>query len=157
MSSAKLIRAALAIALAFVLLQQNGEANAGSGSPLSLISGSYAMIFSGYAVSSSLQPFSGTGLIISDGQGHLTGHEVFNFNGQACSYQLSGTYTVATDGTGTNDITFFNGTPSGSCPSGSYTESLTVVDGGNRVLLSNTNSPDVGTDNWYREGTGNSQ
>ena len=141
----------MAIVLAFVLLQQNGEANAQSGSPLSLISGSYADIFSGYVVSSSLQPFAGTGLIISDGQGHLTGHEMFNLNGQACFYQLSGTYTVATDGTGTNHINFSKG--GSGCPSGSYTESLTVADGGNKILLSNTNSPNVGTEYWYRNRT----
>jgi len=140
--------ALFAAALALLLLQSGAPAAAGGGSQLRLLSGSYSSIFSGYLVSGSLQPFAGTGLFISDGRGNLTGHESINFNGNPCDHQISGTYTIAADGTGTDAIAFNNGGPG--CASGSYTQSLAVVDGGNLILLSNSNSPDVATEHWYR-------
>jgi len=149
MKSSRIVHAVLAIVLAAVVLQQSGTAVSYSGSPLSLISGSYASTFSGYSiVSDSLQPFAGTGLFISDGKGNLSGHEAVNFDGTACNYQINGTYTLAADGTGADAINFVNG--GAGCPNGSYTQSLVVVDAGNMILLSNTNSPDVATEHWYR-------
>jgi hypothetical protein len=151
MRLSKIAYALFAGALAIALLLQSGVlAAAGGRSPLWQINGSYSSIFSGYLVATPLQPFAGTGLFISDGKGNLTGHETVNFNGNACEYQISGTYTVAADGTGTDAIDFTNGGTG--CASGSYTQSLTVIDGGNMVLLSNTNSPDVATEHWYRAG-----
>jgi hypothetical protein len=149
MKSSRVASTALAIVLAAILLQQSGTAASYSGSPLSLLSGSYASTFSGYSiVSDSFQPFAGTGLFISDGDGNLSGHETVNFNGNACNYQVEGTYTVASDGTGTDAVNFVNGGIG--CLNGSYTQSLVVVDAGDTILLSNTNSPDVATEHWYR-------
>jgi hypothetical protein len=150
MKSSKIAYASLTIILAAAVLKQDG-ASASYGGPLSLLSGSYASTFSGYSiVSGSLQPFAGTGLFISDGNGNLSGHETVNFNGNACNYQIDGTYTVASDGTGTDAIDFADGGTG--CPNGSYTQSLVVVDAGDMILLSNTNSPDVATEHWYRTG-----
>jgi len=147
MKSSGIVYTSLAIVLAAVILQQSGAA--ASGSPLSLVSGNYASSFSGYAIASgSLQPFAGTGLFISDGNGNLSGHETVNFDGNACDYQIHGTYTVASDGTGTDAIDFVNG--GSGCSGGSYIQSLVVVDAGDMILLSNTNSPDVATEHWYR-------
>jgi hypothetical protein len=149
MKSSMIAFISLAIVLAVTVLWQSGTATSYSGSPLSLLSGSYASSFSGYSiVSDSLQPFAGTGLFISDGNGNLTGHETVNFNGNACNYQIDGTYAVASDGTGTDAINFVDGGVG--CPNGSYTQSLVVVDAGDMILLSNTNSPDVATEHWYR-------
>lgn len=143
----------VATALAFALLQGNGApAAAGGGSPLRLLSGTYSSLFSGYVVGSNpLQPFAGTGVFISDGRGNLRGHETANFDGHACDYRIKGTYTIAADGSGSNAIDFFDGGPG--CQDGSYTQSFQVVDDGDLILLSNTNSPDVGTEHWYRVGT----
>jgi hypothetical protein len=152
-----------AIALAFASLQLSGTPVAaaggsspafrsGRGSQLGLIKGSYSGLFSGNVVGSPMQPFAGTGLFISDGRGNLSGHETVNFSGNACDYQISGTYTVNSDGTRTDEISFINGSPG--CASGSFTQSLVVADGGNLILLSNTNSPDVATEHWYRAGAG---
>jgi hypothetical protein len=141
------------VALIFVMLPHGGEvfADGPNPNPNRLLSGSYSGIFSGYLVTSTgNQPLAGTGLFISDGKGNLTGHEVFNLNGHACEYQLKGTYAVSADGTGTDDIDFINGGPG--CPDGSFTQSLAVVDGGDLILLSNTNFPDVATERWYRVG-----
>jgi hypothetical protein len=99
-----------------------------------------------------LQPFAGTGVFISDGRGNLRGHETANFDGHACDYQIKGTYTIEADGSGSNAINFFDGGPG--CQDGSYTQSFQVVDDGDLVLLSNTNSPDVGTEHWYRTHSG---
>lgn len=107
MKSSRIVYTSLAIVLAAIILQQSGTAASYGGSPLSLLSGSYASTFSGYSiVSDSLQPFAGTGLFISDGNGNLRGHETVNFNGNACNYQINGTYTVASDGTGGDAINF---------------------------------------------------
>ena len=149
MKSSKIAYASLTMILAATALKQDGASASYSGSPVSLLSGSYASTFSGYSiVSGSLQPFAGTGLFISDGHGNLSGHETVNFNGNACNYQINGTYTVASDGTGTDTINFVNGGTG--CPDGSYTQSLVVVEAGDMILLSNTNSPDVATEHWYR-------
>ena len=152
MKSAKVVYAFFATILAFVSLQLSGKAAAdGGSSPLRLLCGSYSGIFSGFLVTTGgNQPLAGTGLFVSDCRGNLSGHETFNLNGNACEYQLKGTYTVAADGTGTNAVDFINGGPG--CPSGSFAQSLAVVGGGNLILLSNTNSPDVVTEHWYRVG-----
>jgi hypothetical protein len=120
---------------------------------LSVLSGIYSGIFSGYLVGTPLRPFGGTGLFISDGNGNIRGHETFNLNGISCNYELQGTYLINNDGiTGTDDIRFINGTPSG-CEEGEFTQSLAVADGGNLILLSNTNNPDVATEQWRRLGS----
>lgn len=137
-------------ALAFVLLLGSGApAAAGGGrSRLRLLSGSYSSLFSGFEVGNPLQPFSGTGVFISDGKGNLRGHETTNSDGHSCSYRIKGTYTIGADGSGSNAIDFFDGSPG--CEGGSYTQSFEVVGDGDLVLLSNTNSPDVATEHWYR-------
>jgi hypothetical protein len=93
-------------------------------------------------------PFTGTGIFVSDGRGNLSGHETINFNGMVCSYKISGRYTLATDSSGTNAINFIGGGPG--CDGGSYSQSLSVADGGNLVLLSNTSAGDIATEEWHR-------
>lgn len=152
MKLSRLVYTFVAATLAFALLQGNAApAAAGGGSPLRLLSGTYSSLFSGYVVGSPLQPFAGTGIFISDGKGNLRGHETSNFDGHVCDYRIKGTYTIAADGAGSNAIDFFDGGPG--CSDGSYTQSLAVVDNGDLILLSNTNSPDVATEHWYRVGT----
>ena len=74
MKSSRIGYTVLASVLAAIVLQQSGTAASYNGSPLSLLSGTYASTFSGYSiVSDSLQPFAGTGLFISDGNGNLRG------------------------------------------------------------------------------------
>jgi len=154
--SSRIVYVLFPIVMAFALLQYSGGATAGDGGPNRLLRGWYSAIFSGYLVNSPApQPFAGTGLFISDGKGSLTGHETFNLNGHACQYQIKGTYTVGADGTGSDAIAFING--GSGCPDGSYTQSLAVVGDGNLILLSNTNSPDVATEHWYRVGKRESQ
>jgi hypothetical protein len=138
----------IAIAVSSIFLPQNGE-SAGGTNPNSLIRGSYASVFSGWVVTNTFpQPFAGTGLFVSDGTGHISGHESVNFNGKACDYTIKGTYTVSADGTGTDAIKYFNGGPT--CTNGSYTQTLSVVAGGDSVVLSNSDFPDVATEHWYR-------
>ncbi len=150
MKSSRIMFVLFPILMALVLLQYSAAA-AGDGGPNRLVRGWYSSVFSGFLVTSPApQPFAGTGLFVSDGKGNLTGHETFNLNGHACQYQIKGTYTVGADGTGSNAIAFTNG--GSGCPDGSYTQSLAVVGDGDLILLSNTNSPDVATEHWYRVG-----
>jgi hypothetical protein len=139
----------LATATIFALLQQPGPVAAASPAPsLWLIKGSYASLFSGTTIGgSSPLPFTGTGIFVSDGRGDLSGHETINFNGMVCNYKISGKYTLTSDGSGTNAINFFNGGPG--CDGGSYSQSLSVGDGGDLVLLSNTSAGDIVTEQWH--------
>ncbi|HJU10922.1 MAG TPA: hypothetical protein VJ728_08590 [Candidatus Binataceae bacterium] len=148
----KLLRLGLAFVvtvLVLIALQQNGAPAAEGRSPLALVRGRYSAIFSGYVIANPLRPFAGTGLFIADGRGHVSGHETTNLNGHACDYQIKGTYTVNNDGTGTNKIDFVNG--SSGCQNGNFTQSFSIANGGDLILLSNTNSPVVATEHWYRE------
>jgi hypothetical protein len=139
----------LAIMTTFFFLPQTGQSQDTSGNANFLLNGSYSGIFSGWLVTNTFpQPFAGTGLFISDGKGHISGHENFNLNGRACDYILKGTYSVARDGTGIDAIQFLNGAPG--CLNGSFTQTLAVVAGGDLIVLSNTNFPDVATEHWYR-------
>jgi hypothetical protein len=138
----------LAIVMIVLSIPQSG-ASAGGGNPDSILSGTYASIFSGWSTTNTFpQPFAGTGLFISDGKGNLSGHESVNFNGHACDYQIKGTYTIAADGSGSNAIKYMKGGTG--CQNGSYTQKLTVAARGDMILLSNTNFPDVATEHWYR-------
>jgi hypothetical protein len=148
MKLSKIVCPLLAIVVALLTLGLSVEPTAAGGSPLRLVCGSYSSIFSGNLVAAGSQPFAGTGLFVSDCKGDLIGHETFNLNGTTCGYQINGTYTVAADGTGSDAIDYINGATG--CPSGNYTQSLAVVDGGASILLSNTNSSDVATEHWYR-------
>jgi hypothetical protein len=138
-----------ATALVLAVLQQSGNVAAGGpGLALSLLSGSYASLFSGTTSGGSPVPFAGTGIFISDGHGKLSGHETINLNGTVCSFKLNGTYTLTADGSGTNAINFFDGGPG--CAAGSYSQSLAVADGGDLIVLSNTNPGDVASEQWHR-------
>jgi hypothetical protein len=141
-----------AAALAFAVLQQSGNvAAAGPAPALWLINGSYASLFSGTTTGASPAPFAGTGIFIADGHGKLSGHETINLNGVVCSFKLGGTYTLAADGCGSNAINFFDGGTG--CAAGSYTQRLAVADGGNLIVLSNTNPGDVASEQWHRTGS----
>jgi hypothetical protein len=74
--------------LIFALIGQSG-AIGGDNASNRLLRGPYSGIFSGVAVTSTFpQPFAGTGLFVSDGDGNLVGHETVSFNGHACDTRL---------------------------------------------------------------------
>jgi hypothetical protein len=118
------------------------SAGAAHGSSLKRLKGSYAGIFSGKAnTGTELLPLLGTGIFVADGNGHLSGHETYTFDTTPCEAEISGTYTINPDGSGTDSITFAP-TTSG-CTGGSYTQSLAIAEGGKLVLLSNTNGDQI--------------
>lgn len=111
------------------------------------LKGSYAGIFSGeISTGSGLLPIDGSGIFISDGKGNLSGHETITINSITCDANISGTYTVDADGSGTDSVAFTSSSPD--C-SGSYTQSFAIAEGGKLVLLANTNGDQI-TEKWYR-------
>ncbi len=82
------------------------------------------------------QFFSGTGVYQADGAGHLTGAETTNTNGEVCSGDLNGTYTVNSNGTGTVSVTFTPTTPG--CSAGSFQQSLVIMESGRIVRVADT-------------------
>ncbi len=116
---------------------------------LSSIKGSYAGIFTGrIKIGAQLLPFDGTGVFVSDGKGNLRGHETYTIDTAVCDATIEGTYTVNTDGTGTDTADFIASTPG--CTGGSYTQSLVIANSGELVLLSNTNGDHI-SEEWHRQ------
>jgi hypothetical protein len=148
MKSRTAATASFLIAIAMTLTSCGGS-SAGAQTSFSLASlkGSYAGIFSG-RISTSMGPlpFQGTGIFVADGAGKLSGHESYTANGTACTATISGTYAVNADGSGTDSISF-SSSDSG-CVSGSYTQDLAIGQGGQLVLLSNSNADDI-TEEWH--------
>lgn len=68
--------------------------------------GSYSMRFFGKTGGGA--PDGGTGIVISDGVGKISGNLTENKDGAVCQFTLNGTYTVNPDGTGSITAT---GTP----------------------------------------------
>src|SRR5947209_18186050 len=69
---------------------------------LQTLRGSFGFTGQGFATGSSalpasvgaFAPFAGSGVVTSDGQGHLFGSETFSFGGQSGHRTFSGTYTL---------------------------------------------------------------
>ncbi len=128
----------LAAAGALIALQ-SAKAPAGFGFSKRSIRGSYASTFQGSVVEgSSVMLLNGTAVLTADGNGNISGHETFEFDGTVCTNVTSkGTYTVNPDGSGTTSITF---TGSSADCSGTYTQSLAIAESGKIVVLNNTNT-----------------
>jgi hypothetical protein len=147
----------LALTLAASGCERTSGAATSAGFSLASIKGTYASLFSGHLLINNAEVlFAGTGIFRADGKGHVTGRETFNVGGQICAdVAVSGTYTVNTDGTGTDAITFSSATPG--C-SGTYQQSLVISDGGKVIRLSNTspNQPPV-VEEWRAQSAGSAR
>jgi hypothetical protein len=115
------------------------------------IKGAYASVFQGVIVGSGTPEYlAGTSIINADGKGNLSGHESFVFNGTPCSnVTMSGTYSVNSDGSGSNAV-MFSGTTQ-AC-SGSYTQEFSIGGSGQIVVLSNSNAGNEVTETWRQQG-----
>jgi hypothetical protein len=71
------------VAVGLISVSAAGSVRAAShrGFRVSSLQGSYAAIFSGKLnIGGELVPFLGTGVFLSDGNGHLTGHETYTLD-----------------------------------------------------------------------------
>jgi hypothetical protein len=92
--------------------------------------GSYSLRFFGKTGGGA--PDAGTGIVIGDGVGNVSGNLTENKDGAVCEFTLKGTYTVNPDGTGS--ITA-NGTPIGTgCTGNTSAQASVLVDAGKGVL-----------------------
>lgn len=89
------------------------------------------------------QFLSGTGVYQADGAGHLTGEETTNTNGEVCSGNLTGTYTVNPNGTGTVSVTFTPTSTTDGCSAVSFQQSLVIMESGRIVRVADTISTEV--------------
>ncbi len=143
----------LTVAAAGALIAvRSAKAPAGFGFSKRSIRGSYASTFQGSVIQgSSLLPINGTAVLTADGNGNISGHESFVFNGTICTDVAStGTYTVNPDGSGT---TSFNFTSTPEC-SGTYTQSLAIAESGSIVVLNNTNAGNQISEIWRQQNSG---
>ena len=117
---------------------------------LQSVRGTYGVFF---VVDQGQQTLSGVGVITADGKGHfVSGTETFNTGSQVCTnVELSGTYTVNANCTGTTSVTF-TGQPEG-C-SGSFTQSMVIFPREGKGSLIKLISTDLGsvtlTEEWQR-------
>jgi len=132
------------------MVVQRADAPAGSGFSKRSIRGSYATTFQGSVIQgSSLLPINGTAVLTADGDGNISGHESFVFDGTICTDVTSmGTYTVNGDGSGTTSFTFTSTT---SACSGTYTQSLVIAESGSVVVLNNTNAGNQISEIWRKQ------
>jgi hypothetical protein len=138
-SRQRLVLAALLLAIA-VSGCRGGGSNAHAQTVFSAtsISGNYGISYSVALPNASgpTQFLSGTGVYQADGAGHLTGEETTNTNGEVCSGNLTGTYTVNPSGTGTVSVTF---TPTtAGCSMVSFEQSLVIMESGRIVRVADT-------------------
>ena len=120
----------------------------------SSIKGSYAMSFAvAVGGSAAIDYTGGTGVIVSDGKGNLSGTESYSdTNGTVCTdLTLSGTYTVNPNGTGLANITYSSSSSGPDC-SGSFAQTLSIANGGALVKTTNiaTNVAQLSGD-WTRQ------
>lgn len=135
-----------AIAIAMIGLAAK-SAGAARGFGLRSLKGTYAGIFTGKAYTGTdLIPINGSGIYVADGRGNLSGHETYTVDTKACDADISGTYKVDPDGSGTDSVTFTTGTAG--CSGGSYTQSFAIAKHGKLILMSNTNGDQI-TEQWY--------
>ena len=116
---------------------------------LQSVKGTYGVFFAAL-FNQGKQAESGVGVITADGKGHfVSGTETFNTGSQVCTnVELSGTYTVNANCTGTTSITFTGQTEG--C-SGSFTQSMVIFQKGSLIKLSNTDPDFVTlTEEWQR-------
>ncbi len=125
----------------------SGNAVVHGGFSLASLRGSYAGVFSGNInTPNGLLRILGTGIFVADGHGNLTGHETYTVVTTPCEASISGTYTIKPDGSGTDSAAFTTSSPD--CMSGTYTQALAIAQGGELVLLSNTNGDQI-NEEWH--------
>ena len=118
---------------------------------LQSVKGTYGVFFAAL-FNQGKQAESGVGVITADGKGHfVSGTETFNTGSQVCTTELSGTYTVNANCTGTTSVTFTGQTEG--C-SGSFTQSMVIFPRGGKGSLIKLISTDLGsvtlTEEWQR-------
>jgi hypothetical protein len=114
---------------------------------LQSVRGTYGVFF---VVSIDQGTLSGVGVITADGKGNfVSGTETSNNGSQVCTnVELSGTYTVNANCTGTTSVTFTGQTEG--C-SGSFTQSMVILGKGSLIKLSSTDPGSVTlTEEWQR-------
>ncbi len=132
---------------ALMLLTYTGEHAPGSAFAASRFSdrsfkGSYAVGFSGTDLT--VGPIAGTGVLIADGKGNLSGTETIKDGPIVCTESFAGTYAITADGTGTGSVTVTS-TPDGGICAASVGNVITfslVLSGdrpSNQIKLSETN------------------
>lgn len=140
-------RGLLVVASVAMVALYTGSAGAARGFGLRSLKGSYSGMFTGKInTGTELLPIDGTGIFVADGSGNLSGEETYTVDTQACDADISGTYKVNPDGSGTNSVTFIPTTAG--CTGGSYTQSFAIAEHGKLILLSNTNGDQI-TEEWY--------
>jgi hypothetical protein len=142
----------VALCMLSISLAGGGNAAARAGFSLTSLKGSYAGIFSGQVdTGTGLVPIVGSGIFVSDGHGNLSGHENYTVATSTCEAEISGTYTINPDGSGTDAITFtVSATSSPDCTSGDYTQDLAIAEQGKLILLTNTNG-DAINEEWRKQ------
>ncbi|MDO8431932.1 MAG: hypothetical protein Q7S58_05915 [Candidatus Binatus sp.] len=133
---------AASLLLLFTGERAGGSAFATSGFSNKSFKGSYAVGFSGTDLT--VGPIAGTGILIADGKGNLTGTETIKDGPIVCTESFSGTYGINPDGTGTGSVTVTSTPDGGICASSIgnvITFSLVLSGNGssNQIKLSETN------------------
>ncbi len=115
------------------------------------IHGTYAGVLSGVILQNGT-PLNvvGSGIFIADGKGNISGHESYVFNGSPCTATVSGTYTVSSDGSGSDSITLNSGTAG--CGDG-FTQALAIADGGHTIVFNNNGPGQEVTETWRLQGS----
>jgi hypothetical protein len=96
--------------------------------------GSYALGISGDVIG--VGPIAGTGVLVADGEGNLTGTQTISYGSGPCTFNVAGTYDVNPDGNGSGQLTVSGASGGTICTSGNgltVTFSLVLVGGGNGV------------------------
>jgi hypothetical protein len=144
-----LAAALVALAATPAIAASNGDPAPQQSFSAASLQGAYASRFSGEVnTGKEWVPFLGTGVFIADGSGHVSGHETYMVGTQVCTATITGTYTVESDGTGSDAIAY-KAEPG--CEGGSYTQSLAIARRGELVLLVNTNAGDRIEEEWHSE------
>ena len=152
--TALLVLTAMVLPMAFLCNScgSPGSAAAATTFSKSSIKGSYALSFAvAVGGGAAIDYTGGTGVMVSDGKGNLSGTESYSdTNGLVCTgLTLSGTYTVNPDGTGLANITYSSS--DAEC-SGSFAQTLAIANGGSLVKTTNiaTNVEQLSGD-WTRQ------
>jgi hypothetical protein len=144
-----LAAALVALAATPAIAASNGDAAGQQKFSVASLHGGYAGSFSGEVdTGKAWVPILGTEVFMADGNGHLSGRETYMVGTQVCTATTTGTYTVESDGTGSDAITY-KAEPG--CQGGSYTQSLAIGDHGELVLLINTNAGDRIEEEWHSQ------
>jgi hypothetical protein len=104
--------------------------------------GRYAVGFSGADLN--VGPIAGTGIMVSDGNGNLTGTQTIKDGPFVCTESFIGTYSINADGTGAGTVTVTSTPDPGVCAAsiGNVITFSLVLSGngaGSQVKLSETN------------------